>query len=427
MKRVAYCLVLLGAIFTNESVPAQTESPAEPARFAGTTPAGARWQALVPAKWNGTLLVWGRGYSFRLGEPETAPAEWQADLLAQGYAVAGSNYGSAGWALAEAVPAQIATVEAFAITHRQPRRTIAWGASMGGLVATALAERRATPIDGAIAFCPSIGGAVGMMNMGLDGAFALKQLVPEAAGIELTGIRDDMANSRLARAAVAAALKTPEGRARLALAGVLGGIPGWTRRDRPQPDPTDFETQVDEIGASFVMGVILPRADQEKRAGGAFSWNGGIDYARLLEKSGRRGFVEALYRRAGIDLAADLERLARAPRTAADGGAVRYMLANYTPTARPRVPIVSMQAIGDGLTSPALQRGYIDAASARMASGLWLEEAGHCGMKAEQALTALHYLEARLEQGKWPDRPEGTIAHTAQPMLRPCLRGRVCR
>ena len=415
-------LLMLGTAASAQPAP----SPS-PTRLSGETAAGARWQALVPANWNGTLLVWSRGYSFRAGEPEPAPAEWQDALLGQGYALAGSNYGSAGWALAEAVPAQLATIAAFGDRHGKPRRTIAWGASMGGLVTTALAEQRAPRIAGGIAFCPSISGAVGMMNMGLDGAFALKTLVPEAAGLQLHAIQDDMANGKLAASAVAAALKTPQGRARLALAGVLGGIPGWTRRGKPQPDAADFEAQLDEIGASFAMGVVLPRNDQEKRAGGNFSWNTGVDYAGLLKRSGRRDFVEALYRKAGLELDTDLARLAQAPRVAADRGAVRYMLANYTPTARPQVPIVSMQMVGDGLTAPALQRGYTDAAPPRMASGLWLQEAGHCGMKVDQALIALRHLEARLDHGRWPARPAGTVAHQPQPMLRPCFRGRTCK
>ncbi|MDE2403566.1 MAG: alpha/beta hydrolase [Sphingomonadales bacterium] len=416
-------LMLAGAAWVAAAAPAE-QPAATPA--GGTLAGGARWAADMPAQWNGTLLLFGRGYSPRAGEPETAPAAWKQALLDRGYALAASNYGAEGWALAEAVPAQRATVAAFAQVHGQPRRVIAWGQSMGGLVTTALAEEARPAVSGAIAFCPSIGGAVGMMNMALDGAFAFRTLVAPDAGIDLVGVADDLANARRAQAALAAAMQTPEGRARVALAGVLAGIPGWTRRDHPRPAEADAAAQVDEIAASFVAGAFLPRSDQERRAGGPFSWNTGVDYARQLARSGRRVLVEAIYAKAGLNLAADLARLAAAPRIAARPAAVAYMMAHYTPNARPTVPLVAVQAIGDGATSPSLQRGYLEGASPRMARGLWLDAAGHCGMGKDTALAALSYLERRLDSGRWPARPAGTIAYAPAPMLRPCLRGRRC-
>lgn len=406
---------------------ARAQPPAAPTARGGTLPGGAQWQAEVPANWNGTLLLWSRGYSPRAGEPDLAPKDWREPLLAQGYALVASNYGAKGWALAEAVPAQRATIAAFTKTQGQkPRRVIGWGASMGGLVTTALAEERKPAINGAIALCPSIGGAVGMMNMGLDGAFAFRFLLGSETNLELVEVTDDMGNSKRAAEVVRRAVASPAGRARLALAGVLAGIPGWTRPGSPQPAADDYETQLDEIAASFVMGTIFPRQDQETRAGGAFSWNAGVDYAAQLDLSGRRAFVEALYRKAGIDLDADLGALNNTPRIFAKPAAVNYMLRHYTPNARPRVPLLSVQAVGDGLTSPSLQRAYLDAASPRMAAGLWLDQAGHCNITAASALTALHHLEARLDGGKWPARPAGTVDHTPAPMLRPCLRGKRC-
>ena len=392
----------------------------------GTLPGGAKWIAERPARWNGTLLLWSRGYSPRLGDPELAQNGWRETLVAAGYALAASDYGSAGWALAEAVPAQEATLAAVTARLGKPRRVIGWGNSMGGLVSAALAEKPRPRIDGAIAMCPSIGGATGMMNLGLDGAFAFRTLIAPDAGLELVNVRDDVANSRAAGAALAAAMKSPEGRARVALAGVLGGVPGWTRRDRPRPADSDYAAQVEEIAASFVMGVFLPRGDQERRAGGAFSWNTGIDYARQLDRSGRRAMVEALYHAAGLDLAGDLARLAAAPRIAAEAGAADYMLRHYTPSARPSVPLVSAQAIGDGMTVPALQQAYADMAPPARFSAVWLDAAGHCGFGIDQAMNLLRHLEARLDTGEWPNEPAGAIRHTAAPMLRPCFRGGKC-
>jgi pimeloyl-ACP methyl ester carboxylesterase len=243
----------------------------------GTLASGARWIAEVPPSWNGTLLLWSRGYSPKLGPPETAPAAVRTSLLNAGYALAASDYGASGWALEEAVPAQLGTIEAFAAAHGRPRRVFAWGQSMGGLVTAALAEQRPARIDGALAFCSSIGGAVGMMNMGLDGAYAFRTLLAPDSDIRLVDVDDDMANARRVSARVEQAMKDPAGRARVALAGVLAGIPGWTEPDSIRPKPGDYEAQADQIAAAFARGVFLPRVDQERRAGGNFSWNRGID------------------------------------------------------------------------------------------------------------------------------------------------------
>jgi hypothetical protein len=83
------------------------------------------------------------------------------------------------------------------------------------------------------------------------------------------------------------------------------------------------------------MGVFLPRAEQEHRAGGTFSWNTAVDYRRQLETSGQAEFVGRAYRQAGLNLDADLSALAQAPRVAAAPAAVEYMARYYIATASP--------------------------------------------------------------------------------------------
>lgn len=400
---------------------------AQPAGAPPQLPGGVQWSADMPARWNGTLLLWSRGYANRAGQPESAPRELKTALLAAGYALAGSDYGSGGWALEQAVPAQRATLAAFAAKHGQPRRVIAWGNSMGGLVTTALAEQSPAAIHGGIAFCASIAGSLGMMNMALDGAQAFRTLVAPGAGIALVGIGDDRANGAKVSAALDAAMKTPEGRARVALSGVLAGIPGWTSPDRPEPAAGDHEAQASEIGRAFVMGVFLPRADQESRAGVGFSWTTGIDYTAQLRLSGREAFVAALYRKAGLSLEADLARLNAAPRVERSTSAAAYMERNYTPNARPQVPLLGVQAVGDGMTSPSLQQAYAEAADRRNFASLWFRQAGHCTFTPAQMLLSLRYLEARIATGRWRMPPASTVSHRPAPMLRPCFRNQTCQ
>ena len=400
-----------------------TAAAAEPT--VATLSGGARWAAEVPANWNGTLLLWSRGYSPAPGDPQIAARDMRETLLDAGYALAGSDYGAGGWALAEAVPAQRATVAAFAARHGKPRRVIGWGSSMGGLVTSALAEERRPAIDAALALCASIGGAVGMMNMALDGAFAFRTLVaPEA---ELVRIGDDRANGKRVADAAARAAGTPEGLARIALAGVLGGLPGWTTPGSAAPAADDAAAQAREMAKVIAAGLFLPRQDQEARSSGIFSWNRGVDYRRQLDRSGRRAMVAALYAQAGLDLDADLARLNREAAITADKPAVTYMLNHYTPNGRPNVPLLAVQAVGDGMTSPSLQRAYLEAARGRDVQGLWVNQAGHCNFSRETLLAALRHLETRMNGKAWPARPAGFVDHKPPPMLRPCVRGGQCR
>ena len=424
MRTLALSGALAAALAPTVSVAQQS---AQRAANVNILPGGARWAVAMPVRWNGVLLLYSRGYSPTAGVPEVAPETVRQLLLKSGYALAASDYGSGGWAIEEAVLAQRATIAAFAAAHGNPKRVIAWGHSMGGLVTTALAEQSDPAIDGALPMCASIGGAVGMMNMALDGAYAFRTLVAPDAGIQLVNVDDDRANSKRVGDAVAKAGEAVGGRARTVLAGVLGGIPGWTSVDTSEPAAADYDAQADEIGRSFARGVFLPRQDQERRAGGVFSWNTAVNYRAQLARSGRRPLIEALYRKAGLDLDADITRLERGARVAATPGAVEYMMRHYTPNARPKVPLLAVQMIGDGLTSPSMQRGYAEAARGRDVKSAYVRGAGHCTFTPATTLASIRYLDARLARGRWEPAPTAFVSYTPPPMLRPCVRGGVCK
>lgn len=429
-------LVTMAVIGALTALPANgaslPQANAVPARTTdGVLADGAKWTATVPSNWNGTLLLWSHGYAPALPPAEDAPRAHRAALLAAGYAIAGSSFADAGWALETAVPDQLATVDAVGKAFGKPKRVIAWGMSMGALVSTALAEQSPKRVDGALALCGSIGGAVGMMNMGLDGAYAFRTLLAPASDIRLVAIDDDRANAGRVGKVLAEAQASPAGRARVALAAVLAGLPGWTTHDGVRPAAEDYDAQEAEMAKTFAVGVFLPRGDQEKRAKGVFSWNSGIDYRAQLKLSGREAMVRALYARAGLDLDADLARLAAGKRITADPAAVRYMTEHYTPNARPRAPLLAVQMIGDGVTSPSLQRAYAEAVAANgfgaSVRALWVANAGHCSFDTPTVMASLTMIGERVTQGRWPTAPAMFVGYTPPPMLRPCVRGKVCR
>lgn len=386
-------------------------------RESGVHPSGAWWSIAMPAKWNGTLLVYGRGYGGErraTSPPEVAPRGTDAWLLENGYALAASSYSGTGWALAEAPADQIAVLDEFVRRHGAPKRTIAWGNSMGGLVSLAIAERHGDRVQGALPICGSVGGSLGMLNTALDGAFAFRTLLAPESDIRLVAIDDDRTNAARVKRVLDEAWQTPAGRARVALAAALAQLPVWTDPKSPEPAADDYEAQAEQARSAFVMGVFLPRVDQERRGGGVSSWNADVDYAVQLAKSGRAAFVRDMYRRAGLDLDADLATLAKAPRIAAEARAVDYLRANYVPTGRLAVPVLALQTIGDGATVPATHgslREFVRAAGRdRDLAEAWVRRAGHCTLTPPETIGALLALESRLDRGAWRTSPADLAA-----------------
>ena len=422
-SRLPWWAALLVALLALPCGPASPSSPTRQKQLSGTLKDGALWRLRVPSRWNGTLILYSHGYIPQLRPPQLAPTDMEEWLLDHGYALAASSYARGGWAVAAAVPDQLATLTVFEARVGLPRRTIAWGESMGALVTVALAERATSRIDGALTACGSVAGSLGMMNMALDGAFAFSTLLAPHAGIRVVATQDDQANAQRVTQVMAHALTTPQGRARVALAGVLAGLPGWTQENSPQPAPGDDESQLEQMARSFVAGAFLPRAQMEQEALGVFSWNTGIDYRAQLERTGRRAWVERFYQRANLDLEADLEDINAAPRIVADARAVNYMRANYVPSGAPNVPILSYHTMGDGLTSPALQGEYARAITRNGEETLfraaWIRGAGHCSFTASEHIAVLQALEERLQYGRWSTGPQQLNFRAARSRLGP--------
>jgi hypothetical protein len=374
----------------------------------GRLPSGAAWRIEIPAAWNGTLLLYSHGYGGGPSYPlRTAltPAIGK-ELLARGYALAASSFAQDGWAVESALSDQIALLDLFAARHGEPKRTIAWGESMGGLVTAGLAQTRAGKLAGAVCLCGSVGGVVGMLNLSLDGAFAIRTLLAPDSAMQLVNLTDERANNTLVREIVDEAQTTPQGRARLALAAALGQVATWGRVG-PEPKPGDYAAEQANQYRALMTGLFAPRQPLEQRAGGNFSWNTGIDYRRQVERSGRRPALLALYREAGLDLDKDLEALNRAPRVAADPKAVAYMKRNIIPSGEIGVPVLTVSSPGDEMTFFAHEQAMAAAVRAAGRSHLlrqtFVNRPGHCVFSVSELVAAIQTVEKLAETGQWED------------------------
>ncbi|MEK8052719.1 prolyl oligopeptidase family serine peptidase [Ideonella sp. DXS22W] len=441
--RAAWPVIALAAALSwPQAVPAQTRTQtdaqgataaaaATPAtrRLEGTLPSGARWLAEVPEGWRGSLLLFSHGYARGPANParHVPRDEAAAALLAQGHALLGSSYARTGWAIEEAVPDQLAALDAFTQAVGRPKQVIAWGSSMGGLVTVALLEQHGARFAGGVALCASAAGTPGMMATSFDAAYAFKTLVAPGSDLplRLNGAAAPVPAQRLAwQAAIDAAQATPLGRARSALAAALGQAPAWAVPGSPRPADDDVAARLAQLPRGLLEAVSLPRDDQERRAGGNFSGNAGVDYAALLAHSGQAAWVRERYAEAGASLDDDLATLARAPRVAADPPAAAYMARHYQPSGRPGAPLLLMQTVADAMTPAELSADYAhrahaaDAAAAgqgqaaSLVASAWLERSGHCTFSTTEYQVALRALQLRIDSGRWAVAPEVLNAAT---------------
>ncbi|MFE9443899.1 alpha/beta hydrolase family protein [Streptomyces sp. NPDC006602] len=434
MRTPTRVALLTVALCATTSLPAQAQpaqQAATDAHIEGKLPSGAAYLMDVPADWNGTVLLFSHGYR-PAGLPNQAQNSPDSDsggattarLLAEGYALIGSSYATNGWAVTDAVPDQLATLDLFTQKFGPARRTLAWGRSYGGLVTTALAERHADRFDGSLSMCGLVQGGVANWNSTLDPVFALKTLLAPDTDIPLTDFADQASAvdaSKALTSKVASAQQTPAGRARIALTAALHNIPGYNDPAQTKPGPSDWDGQQANQYAAVTGLLGRPafswRQEAESRAGGNPSWNTGVDYTALLGRSPLYKEVTELYKEAGVSLRDDLTTLARSPRVSADPAAVRWMRHTSTFTGRLTDPQLNIHTTGDALIPVQSESAYRRAATAAGAGPLlsqaYVDGPGHCTFTTGEMVGALHTLEHRLDTGRWDTSP-ATLNSRAQ-------------
>jgi pimeloyl-ACP methyl ester carboxylesterase len=387
--------------------------------------AGAAYRIQVPATWNGTLLLFSHGYvppdssNPAVDAPDAASAAW---LLDHGYALAGSSYGATGWAVAQALPAQIRLLDTFNRRVGRPRRIIAWGQSLGGLITAGLIQRYPERFSAALPMCGVLGGGIANWNNALDVAVAFKTLLAPASSLQLTQSTQPGANLMAAELILLSAQSTAQGRARLALVAAVADAPGWVTPSSPAPAPTDYLAQVHnqitwdaQVVWPFIFDV---RAELEHRAGGNPSWTTGVSFAALFAHSIDQREVRALYRQAGLSLTADLARLQHAPPIAADPRAVSYLRQNIDLTGNLQVPVLTMHTTADGLVPVANEQDYARvvrlAGKSALLRQLYVNRAGHCAFTPAEEIAAFQQLIVRLDTGRWAVQPETLNAAAAR-------------
>jgi dienelactone hydrolase len=392
---------------------------AAPAAYSGSLPNGTTWKAEIPADWNGTLVLYSHGYLPTFAGAPNLPADAPdpqtgAALLAAGYGLTGSSYAAAGWALNTAPRDQLDTLAAtVAAIGRRPHRVLALGTSMGGLVTAKLAEIGRGRIHGALSTCGIVAGGSALSNYQLDGEYAISRLLAPQQSIKLAGyatVNEAFATTAALTAAVTQGQTTAAGRARVALASALYHAPSWPA-GQPAPAPNDHDAI--QLGQYEWLRQILQfttpaRFDIETSVGGQPAWNKGVDYRRLLEKSADRDTVRAMYRKAGLDLRADLNRLTREASVTAEPAAVGRLFATSVPFGRLQMPMLTVHTTTDQLVPVQQQDAYRNAVRRSGTSALlqqaYVARQGHCSFTPAELVAGVNALDHRVRTGRWDGR-----------------------
>ena len=409
-------LFLLAACTGSSTSVAQKASPspaATPNLLTGSIGA-AQYTIEVPKPWNGTLFLYSHGYVAPGGNnqssaiPDTVTGQW---LLANGYAAAASSYSSTGWAIEDALRDQVALLDYFGQHVGKPKRVIAIGVSLGGIITAGLIQNYPDRFAGAIPLCGVLAGGVATWNTGLDAAYAFKTLLAPQSTLQIVDITDPVANAKLAADLIATASQTAAGKARIALMAALTDIPGWFLPTQPEPAPTDYAARV-AAQTQWESRVDFPfafqyRAELEKRAGGNVSWNFGVDYRHQLDISPDRDEVLALYRTAGLDLNADLAALNAGATIKAFKPAAGYLNQFISFDGNIKVPVLTAHTTADGLVIPQNETAYADVVAAAGRSDLlrqvFVHRAGHCAFTSAELITLIKAMVHRLDTGAWDD------------------------
>lgn len=404
------CVVAAGAWHTT----AGAQSGA--GEVGGTLPDGTEYLMKVPANWNGTLI---RDLDYASGANNP---RWSA-LLERGYALAGT--GRHRLRLYQYDPIREianldATLDLFAQRFRKPARVIQYGCSGGGFVGLAIAEDFSSRVDGVIATAAHI--PVWQMNTFLDGWFVLKALIaPDLQIVDLpvtaSGGADHGTEGELPQAwrrAIDAAQRTPEGRARIALAFTIGQWPAWAGHQlTPQPSPDDVADLQHSMYHTLFHNAENPGGESRIRkelaaSGQQLSWNTGVDYREFFA-NGNDAFkraVKQLYAEAGADLDADLDRVNAFKKVAASPYALAWWnTPGRTAKGLPRIPLLRMHEVGDQQVPISLVQGYGDLIREHGKDDLYrlaiVNSPAHCSYSPAETLAAVQTMMQRLDTGKW--------------------------
>ncbi len=414
---------------------AASASAATTAGYSGTLADSAQWIAQVPADWNGTVVLYSHGFGPLVAADAPSPGS-AAQLLAQGYALVGSSYDVNGswWALDTAVSDQFGSLAAFLeASGLRPRRTLAVGTSMGGLINSLIDQDSYGRVQGAVTFCGLVAGGVDLNNYQLNAEYAMTELLPGAAGVQIRDFASMAAGTDAGTdlsAAVTSGQSSAAGRARIALSAALLNETDWTTGAAP-PAAGDYagqELQEEEMLTSGQLQFIESGRYMISLAeGGDSGYNIGVDYGALIRQSPYYAQIKTLYKAAGLNLGADIATLDQHESYAPEGDSLHRTQATSVNTGRLQVPELDVHTVSDQLAPVPFEATYAErvalAGSSPLLRQVYAYAIGHCNFTDADMVAAIDAMNTVVTQRHWAPGVTVTALNDAANALDPSLGG----
>jgi pimeloyl-ACP methyl ester carboxylesterase len=340
---------------------------------------GAAYEIKMPTKWNGTLLLYSHGYRYaQPAPPDFSPVETKAvsasddatatQLLAAGYALAGSAYKTNGWAVQDGVAAAEDLHKFFVDNIGQPYRTEIWGDSLGGLITQMIAEKHPEWVDGAAPLCGVMAGVVPNMNLALDVSYAVKTLIyPDMKITGYSSYQEAVENWTNAMKALIAAASDVKGggTAKILYIAALVDAPSQTLHYDGSSVESKVKATVEALATDLGYATFA-RYDLEQRFGGNPSGNDATDYAARISDS-EKSLIDTVT--AGATEKFNGELAAGAKVTADDAAKTKALAEGGDPKATITKPEITMHTAADPLVISQNQTFFLNRYQAAQKAG----------------------------------------------------------
>ncbi len=367
---------------------------------------GAPYRIVVPATWNGTLLVYAHGYRDKAdhpGEvdnrnPDIAPNPELADaLLAQGYALAGSAYRDNGWAVDEGIKDTKDLTVYFRSNIARPDRSIIWAFSMGSVIGFKSMEQFGGIYDGALCGCAVGAGATSSWDGAGDLALGYETVFGFGPTWGTSGdVRDDIDFETEVQPKLFAEVSNPANFPKFEFLRLVTGTPG---RGINPPAPPSFYPGWIFTDMFFAMEA---RAELERRAGGPIVQNLDRNYDLTVQE---KGYLMAL----GVPgpvidnwlSAMNAQRNISAPPFSRN-----YVKNNADYNGKIKNPVLTLHTLIDPLVTVTQENRYAETVAAARRSPLLLQTYtngnGHCNFTGPQLITAVNAINSWVATGVKP-------------------------
>ncbi len=371
---------------------------------------GAPYRIVVPAVWNGTLLVYAHGYRDKAdhpGEvdnrnPDIAPSPALATaLLAQGYALAGSAYKDNGWAVEEGIHDTKDLAVYFRGNIARPDRTIIWAFSMGTVIGFKSMERFNGIFDGALCACAVGAGATGSWDGAGDLALAYDTVfgMPSVWGT-FGDVRDDIDFETEVQPKLFGEVSNPANFPKFEFLRLVVGTPG--RGINPPPPPAFYPGWI----FTDMFFAMESRSELERRARGPIVQNLDRDYSITPAE---RLYLNTLgVPSAAIDnwlLTMNGQRYVSAPNYSRN-----YVERNANYNGKIKNPVLTMHTLIDPLVTVTQENRYAqtvnNAGRGNLLFQTFTNGNGHCNFTGAQLITAVNSINNWVTTGTRPTQAD---------------------